>query len=188
MDYNAELIIFVFIITIMLLFIYFFHIDEYENFWFSNKTRYCRECSYKNRLSCSNCVNCGYCITPNGYGECVSGDENGPYFRSDCISYSYDDSYGYLDNYPYSTFGSYPYYKTQYYYDNDGYPKTVFRRYRNKNRNNRLYTNKLIKKDVINVPGNRRNRNNRRNRSNRRNRRSRSRSRSSSSRSSRSNR
>ena len=58
---------------------------------------YCSNCGYKSKYKCANCVNCGYCITPNGYGECVPGDSNGPYFRNDCVYYSFGRNY-----YPYS--------------------------------------------------------------------------------------
>ncbi len=50
-------------------------------------------CGYKNRWKCMNCLNCGLCLTPNGYEECVPGNSTAPYFRSDCISYTYGRSY-----------------------------------------------------------------------------------------------
>lgn len=53
------------------------------------KERYCANCGELNRKRCSECVDCGYCYTPNGTGECVPGDENGPYFRADCVDYEY---------------------------------------------------------------------------------------------------
>lgn len=70
---------------------------------------YCRSCGWKNRLSCRNCTNCGFCITANGVGSCVSGDENGPYFRQDCAVYEYSKPSLYqYPQYPYSY--NYPYY------------------------------------------------------------------------------
>jgi len=61
--------------------------------------RYCPSCGWRSRYSCAKCTNCGYCITPSGYGECVPGDSSGPYFRSDCTYWEYGDPYYY---YPYS--------------------------------------------------------------------------------------
>ena len=59
--------------------------------------RYCDSCGYLNRRKCKSCVNCGICVTPNGYEECVPGDNKGPYFRSDCLQYFYGHQF-----YPYS--------------------------------------------------------------------------------------
>lgn len=61
--------------------------------------QYCPSCGWRSRNTCSKCTNCGYCITASGYGECVPGDNNGPYFRSDCLYWEYGDPYY---NYPYS--------------------------------------------------------------------------------------
>jgi hypothetical protein len=61
--------------------------------------KYCPSCGWRSRYSCSNCTNCGYCVTASGAGECVPGDSNGPYFRSDCMYWEYGDPYYY---YPYS--------------------------------------------------------------------------------------
>ena len=61
--------------------------------------RYCPNCSWKSRKSCSKCTNCGYCINASGYGECIPGDNNGPYFRRDCAFWEYGDPYYYA---PYS--------------------------------------------------------------------------------------
>lgn len=61
--------------------------------------RYCSSCGYKSRRSCGKCINCGYCISSSGYGECVAGDSSGPYFRQDCVYWEYGDPYHY---YPYS--------------------------------------------------------------------------------------
>lgn len=63
-------------------------------FYTNNKTaetfaQYCKNCGYKSRRKCSDCVNCGYCVTFSGYGECVPGDERGPYFRRDCAVWEY---------------------------------------------------------------------------------------------------
>lgn len=69
-----------------------FHSYYYGNGYFK---RYCPACGNKSRYSCSNCTNCGYCITADRRGSCVPGDEYGPYFRSDCASYEYGREFGY---------------------------------------------------------------------------------------------
>jgi hypothetical protein len=64
--------------------------------------RYCKDCGYKNRSSCSDCTNCGYCISSSGYGECTPGDQNGPYFRKDCMTWKYrEPRYGAVHDYAY---------------------------------------------------------------------------------------
>ena len=63
-----------------------------ESFWTAHVQRplkHCRYCGYNNYNSCNNCVNCGFCITSKGYGECVNGDQNGPFFRKDCLYWNY---------------------------------------------------------------------------------------------------
>lgn len=77
--------------------------------------KYCPSCGWRSRYSCDKCTNCGYCITASGYGECVPGDSSGPYFRSDCKFWSYNDEYF---SYPFSHVfpivkirSQYPYYR-----------------------------------------------------------------------------
>jgi len=59
--------------------------------------KYCSSCGYKSRRGCAKCVNCGICVTPNGYSECLPGDSSGPYFRNDCSFWNFGRSY-----YPYN--------------------------------------------------------------------------------------
>lgn len=73
--------------------------------------KYCSDCGWLSRGECSDCINCGYCISPSGRGECVPGDENGPYFRSDCIDYRYKNPY--VQDYLY---GFVPYFLNRYRY------------------------------------------------------------------------
>lgn len=47
----------------------------------------CPNCGKRNKLQCFECNTCGWCLTPNGYGECVPGDSKGPYFRQDCLAW-----------------------------------------------------------------------------------------------------
>ena len=52
---------------------------------------YCPNCSKNNWMGesdCYNCQNCGWCVDPNGYGQCTQGDYKGPYFK-DCRSWIY---------------------------------------------------------------------------------------------------
>jgi len=53
------------------------------------KGRSCDECKTMNRKRCGECINCGYCYSTDGYGECVAGDHTGPYTRRDCVDYEY---------------------------------------------------------------------------------------------------
>ena len=52
-------------------------------------TRYCQECGKLSSFQCNRCINCGFCVTEKGFGECVPGDSTGPYFRQDCSSWNY---------------------------------------------------------------------------------------------------
>ena len=52
---------------------------------------YCRNCGlngWRGQTDCYECNNCGWCIDPNGYGSCVTGNANGSLF-ADCRSYFY---------------------------------------------------------------------------------------------------
>jgi hypothetical protein len=50
---------------------------------------YCSNCGWMNRRKCADCANCGFCFNSRGVGECVSGDNKGPYFRKDCAVWEY---------------------------------------------------------------------------------------------------
>lgn len=50
----------------------------------------CPNCGKMNKMQCFGCGDCGWCVTPNGYGECIPGDQNGPYFRQDCVSWQHE--------------------------------------------------------------------------------------------------
>mgnify|MGYP007128599256 CR=1 FL=1 len=101
---------------------------------------FCRSCGYKSRATCGNCQNCGYCVNRQGFGECVPGDNNGPYFRQDCVYYEYNNanplSVMYPDYiYPYT---SLDYVNTYPYYPNYPYRYSSLSRY-NRNNNFRPY-------------------------------------------------
>jgi hypothetical protein len=77
---------------------------------------YCDDCGYRSRWECSDCIDCGYCISEYGDGECVSGNEDGPFFRSDCAIWEYGKPY---DPSPYPNFYNILRYPWGYWYDND---------------------------------------------------------------------
>lgn len=81
------------LISLLVVFILFKH--KRENF-----PNYCSACGYKSRSGCSKCVNCGFCITTTGFGECVPGDSKGPYFREDCAIWEYVSPYYWFSYYP----------------------------------------------------------------------------------------
>lgn len=105
--------------------------NSVEGFYYYNDyPRYCTHCGGKGRYSCNNCVNCGYCITPNGTGECVSGDSNGPHFRKDCVAYEHNSNgYRIYKRSPYRYLTGLPYFRQDgYYHDFRGYPYTKYSR------------------------------------------------------------
>ena len=81
---------------ILLVIVYFimlsYHTNQ-ENFTGMNfSPKYCKDCntlSHKGMNACLSCNNCGWCIDPNGYGTCVLGDNNGPFF-ADCSQYYFN--------------------------------------------------------------------------------------------------
>ena len=102
-----------------------FNCDSKEHYTQYRYPKYCKSCGEKSRGECNNCINCGYCLTPNGYGQCVTGDEQGPYFREDCKDYEYNNPI-------FSYFRSWfrPLWRRdKYYYDVIGYPKSTYKRY-----------------------------------------------------------
>lgn len=104
-----------------------------ENFYYYyDYPRYCGECGGKGRISCNNCENCGFCVTPEGNGECVTGDANGPYFREDCIAYEHSgNGYRTYQHVPYRRLLDLPEWRRSgYYHDLRGYPRTRLTRRR----------------------------------------------------------
>ena len=57
--------------------------------WSAPGGQYCQDCGYLSRGACSSCTNCGYAINASGYGSCVPGGPNGPYFQQDAVAYEY---------------------------------------------------------------------------------------------------
>ena len=49
-------------------------------------------CGNYNQEQCKGCQNCGYCIDSARNGQCVPGDENGPFIESDCSTYQYQQN------------------------------------------------------------------------------------------------
>ena len=126
------LIILIIVLIISFLLIKFFNIKLIENF------SYCENCGYKSRFKCNNCVNCGYCISVHGLGECVPGDQRGPYFREDCAVWEYQ-----IPTLYYPSYYTNPYLK---YYN---FPRYTWksRRYRQRNRQRNRRRNKRNKKE-----------------------------------------
>jgi hypothetical protein len=135
--------------------------EHYINYGY-RRYKYCKSCGEKSRGSCNNCVNCGYCLTPAGHGQCVSGDENGPYFREDCVDYEYNNPiFSYFSSWYHRIWG-----KNRYLY-NSNYYNPSYRRYinnrskfrkRNKYRNGvRPISNRRRNNYIYSKPNKRRN-------------------------------
>ena len=78
-----KLILIGLIIVLILIVLYHDLGKDREGFIVYSYPKYCSACGQLNRYRCNNCTNCGYCYTLDGKGECVPGDGNGPFFRSD---------------------------------------------------------------------------------------------------------
>lgn len=76
-------------------------------------SRYCTQCGWKTRTTCSDCNNCGFCIDRDGVGKCEPGDSRGPYFREDCVFWEYKP---FVNNIDY-VYNMYPYRQGTYGYD-----------------------------------------------------------------------
>lgn len=50
---------------------------------------YCGDCGKRGRFNCGKCMDCGYCVRPDGHGTCVPGDAKGPYFAEDCLNWEF---------------------------------------------------------------------------------------------------
>lgn len=80
---------------------------------FGKFSRYCTQCGWKSRTTCSDCNNCGYCIDYDGNGKCEPGDSRGPYFREDCVVWEYKP----FVNNPDIIYNKFPYRQGVYGYD-----------------------------------------------------------------------
>jgi hypothetical protein len=90
--------------------------DSQENYIVYSYPQYCGSCGELGKYNCNKCTNCGYCYTPNGGGECVPGDADGPFFREDCVAYEYNDpNYRVGRVYPDTYYWNDPYYISGYY-------------------------------------------------------------------------
>jgi len=124
--------------------------SDTENFvvYANTKHKYCAECGTLGRKRCGECVDCGYCYTPNGTGECVPGDEDGPYFRADCVDYeyttpSYINGIYYPGGYPRGYLGDGVYRNYRYYNGLNGYYHRYYdnasRKWRYKDKDGRIH-------------------------------------------------
>lgn len=121
-----------FIIFITIYFTFSIVTEEFYGYNFYNQYDKCKNCGDNSRDQCSACNNCGWCLHSDGYGQCVPGDVNGPYFRQDC--YNWFHKYDYLQ-YPY-----HPYYNTVQINSYPGY-KSLYRPSRSLPRNRKHFYN-----------------------------------------------
>jgi len=47
----------------------------------------CPNCGKRDKFQCFQCDECVWCWNKKGYGQCVPGNENGPYFSQDCYAW-----------------------------------------------------------------------------------------------------
>ena len=72
-------------VTIIII-IAFIHNKKYLNILNEKYGYYCKNCNrneWMGERDCASCVNCGWCINPNGVGSCGVGTPSGPMFK-DC--------------------------------------------------------------------------------------------------------
>ncbi|MBA43174.1 MAG: hypothetical protein CMF62_04085 [Magnetococcales bacterium] len=122
------------ICVIVLLIVSYVILNNNESIEGFSGVRYCGECGYRSRRKCGSCLDCGFCITSEGYGECVSGDENGPYFRSDCAIWEYGLPY---HPSPYPDFYNILRYPWGWWYNRDRYNDKKYRRNKRRRRRRR---------------------------------------------------
>ena len=83
---TVNVILIVVLIIILSLIIY--NILMKKNFN-ENYGLFCKNCNrndWMGQSDCASCVNCGWCISPDGHGSCGIGDSTGPLFK-DCQSW-----------------------------------------------------------------------------------------------------
>ena len=104
-------------LIIVLIIIYLIYNSNVEYFNISDMN-ICNDCSYKSKLECLSCDNCGYCIDEYDNERCVSGDNNGPYFDK---CYSWNNSENMIIEQPFTSHYTYsePNYR-RYYGNNQG--------------------------------------------------------------------
>lgn len=83
---NSHVIVLIVVISIYMCFLF---LSENKETFISGP---CPNCGRRNRMQCFGCSSCGWCTTPDGRGECVPGDQSGPYFRRDCVDWQYSHS------------------------------------------------------------------------------------------------
>jgi len=62
--------------------------------YFSKQEKFIDNCSEENcgrfsPMGCSKCSSCGYCVSKNGTGHCVAGNQDGPYDLRSCSKWIY---------------------------------------------------------------------------------------------------
>lgn len=85
------------IMIICLMLIYWFRETRIEVEGFSISP--CPNCGQKDKLQCFQCDSCGWGWNDQGYGQCLPGNEQGPYFAKDIVKWEYTPDP--IDNYKY---------------------------------------------------------------------------------------
>jgi hypothetical protein len=62
--------------------------ESFQNFY----GVHCNTCNSKNFAQCLNCAECGFCIKGSS-GECVKGDQHGPYDGRLCDMWYHSDPF-----------------------------------------------------------------------------------------------
>ena len=90
----SSLVLILIVIMYLLVYSQNMYQEDFQNDdgYSSGKPDYCSDCNRRGKKgvnACLSCNNCGWCVDPNGYGSCVLGDYNGPFF-ADCAQYMYN--------------------------------------------------------------------------------------------------
>ena len=85
------LTIFLYVLSILLIILSIIFLQQSNSEGFTILE--CPNCGQRDQWQCYECSTCGWCITPEGFGECVPGDQYGPYFRKDCLYWDYGPNY-----------------------------------------------------------------------------------------------
>lgn len=73
------------VILIMIVYRYYSKNKSIEGF----NTADCPNCGQRDKLQCFQCDGCGWAWNDKGYGECIPGNEQGPYFAKDTVEWQY---------------------------------------------------------------------------------------------------
>lgn len=85
--HNMLFIVLLYVVTFVIIIIDLYYHRTIDEGFMSGP---CPNCGKRSKSQCFTCGTCGWCVTPNGYGECVPGNKYGPFFRQDCVNWQYD--------------------------------------------------------------------------------------------------